>query len=455
MKIEINKFGKKIVSRFENDDRLNKYIKNTGWMVGSNFAATFFIGIAAILVARYLGPEKFGKFSYWIAIVSLVQPLIEIASSSIVTRAFTLKKYSTGQILGSALLLRFIGSFVAFIAAYIYFSIVDGGEIGGIIIALGLLLCPFEIIEGYYLATVNAKISSLSMLIGKGLSALIKILFIYLGLELGWFVIAQSLTLALPPIVLLLIFISRDFKLFTKIGISIPLFKELFNLSFPLIFSGLFALIYLNIDQVFIEKMLGEYDLGIYSVSVKLSTMIYFIPVMVGRSFLPGFIKTKEQSEKLFLDRIYNFSFLLVSSGLIFALSLMVTGRWLVVNLFGNEYLEAIPLFKVHVISLVFIFVIQIKNIWVVVYKNTWINLASNIIGAVVNIVLNLLLIPRIGLMGAAWATIISYFVSSLGSSAFFKESRSLFFIQFKALFIFPFLYDYYIKINLRGKNFN
>lgn len=422
-------------------------------MVGGNFAATILIGVAAILVARYLGPEEYGKFSYWIAIVSLVQPLINIAAPSIVTRAFTIKKHSTGEILGSALFLRIIGSFIAFFVAYIYFLIADKGTSGGIIIALGLLLCPFESIESYYQANVNAKVSSLAMFVGKGLGALIKIALIYLGLELGWFAIAQTFTLALPPIILIVVFARKDFINFSKISISKSLIKELFKLSFPLIFSGFFALIYLNIDQVFIEKMLGEYQLGIYSASVKLSMMIYFIPVMIGRSFLPGFIKTKEKSEELFLSRIYKFSFLLSASGLFFVLSLMILSRWLIINFFGNEYLQAIPLFRVHVVSLIFIFIIQIKNIWVVVYKNTWINLASNIIGAILNIGLNLYLIPKMGLMGAAWATIISYFVSSLVSSVFFRETRRLFLIQVKALLILPFLYDYIFKRITHGKN--
>lgn len=104
---------------------------------------------------------------------------------------------------------------------------------------------------------------------------------------------------------------------------------------------------------------------------------------------------------------------LMYASGLAFSLVITFTGEWLTGLMFGPAYEGAGAVLKVYVWSTVFVFLMIASQAQLLSQaKTTHIVVVRTLVGAATNIGLNLLLIPRMGITGAAWATVISYAVA-------------------------------------------
>jgi O-antigen/teichoic acid export membrane protein len=127
--------------------------------------------------------------------------------------------------------------------------------------------------------------------------------------------------------------------------------------------------------------------------------------------------------------RMIFFSFMGLS--LLIAIIVSLLSAPIVSLLFGSRFMPSVGILQVYIWTVVFVFagvafnqILVIENMQVVVLYKT-------LIGVCINVILNLLLIPGYGALGAAMATIVTQFVSSVGANFFFKNSRDLFLSYF------------------------
>lgn len=414
-----------------------KYFFNTGWLVLEKLLSMFLGLFVGLWVARYLGPENFGKFGYVMAFSSLLSPIRKLGLDGILSREFAKSDCNTDELVVTGLFLKICGSIIVAILVPVYMYLNKEDPVYyylASIICVSLLFYSFETLEFFFRAKVQGKTIAIAKCLGLIFAAILNIFFILGKYDLvvfGFSKVGESFLFAS----LLFLFYSLSDK---KIQIRLVNFtraKELLCESWPMFFGGFFALIYLYIDQVMLEEMLGSYQLGQYSAAVKISSLWYFFPLAIGWSVQTAIVNAKERSENQYLSRLQ--ILFTLNSLMAYCLILLITlySESIIAFLYGSAYKEAGPVLAIHIFASLFVFVGNPRGLWVMSESCFKFAFFSTFSAGFMNIFLNLLWIPVYGIKGAAWATLVSYAFTYVFSGLFFKPARKIVIMQLKSIF--------------------
>ncbi|CAN2049940.1 Flippase [Candidatus Magnetomoraceae bacterium gMMP-1] len=415
-----------------------KYFKNTLWFFSEKILGMLIGLFVGVWVARYLGPEQFGMFSYVGAFVSLFVPLGKLGFDGIVSRNIARDEMGHEVLINSSIAFKFIGSsiIISLVSIYTFFFKEDILYFYlSLAFSLIYLIKSFEIIEFFYRAKVKAKFISIANSIGLVVSSLLKITLILSSSTLIYFATANVIRAVIVTAILIYFFSKEDIKLSFK-SVEFKKGLELLKESWPLIFSGFFALIYLNIDQVMIEEMLSAYEVGQYSAAVRISSLWYFIPLTIGWSIQTAIVNAKKHSQKLYYERLQIAFTVMALLAYLFIVPISFFANNIIDLLFGSAYFMAGEVLALHIIALLFVFVGSVRGLWVTNESHFKFALMSNVSAGILNIVLNYIWIQKYGIIGAAWATLFSYFVTYVGTGFFFVPARKILVMQLKAIFL-------------------
>jgi O-antigen/teichoic acid export membrane protein len=402
-----------------------KYLKNTGWMFGGRMFSliiSFFVGA---YIARYLGPSNYGLLNYVISFVGLFAFLTSFGIDSIVSREIIKDHGLKDKIIGASFFLKLIGAVFTILVIVVVslFTAQDNFTLLLIwLFSLSYIPQAFNIIETYFQTQVLSKKVVRAQIIANLISTAFKLLVIFLNKGIFWLLFVYVAEASIVAILLLSSFNSsgqsfRNWRFNKQIALS--LLKD----SWPLMLSSVAMGIYLKIDQVIIKNMLGNESVGLYAVAVKLSEVWFFIPIMICTSILPALINAKKTSEEFFnvrLSKLYSLMFWLA---FIIALPISIFSKQIIYILFGSAYVGAALTLSVYVWCGISFFLGVAVNNFLLSQNLTKISFYTTAFGAIINIVLNIMLIPIWGILGSAIATLFSYTFVTF-SIILFKESR-------------------------------
>ena len=414
-----------------------RYFTNTSWMFAEQLLRMLAGLLVGIWVARYLGPEQFGVFSYAIAFAALFSSIAKLGLDGILVRDLVKEPELRDAYLGTAFWLKLIGALLMLGIVAIVMQLTSTDALTNLyilIIASGAIFQSFEVVDFYFQSKVLSKFVSISKMTQLLISSFLKLYFIFTGAELIYFVIVTLLdqvTLALS------LFIAYYFQ---KLGgfyghFNKAIAKQLLKDSWPLIFTGLVIIIYMRIDQIMIKEMLGEREVGLFSAAVRLSEVWYFIPVIISSSLFPSIVNAKKISEELYLGRLQRLYAVMIWVAIIIALLLTFVSNWVVTLLYGEAYREAGQVLAIHIWAGVFVFIGVASSKWFLSEGLQRYLTINTVAGAILNIVLNLFLIPRYGIYGSAIATVISQALASYLMNIVFRRTRSNFFRITRSVF--------------------
>jgi len=413
-----------------------KYFANTSWLLAERvfrLAVNLFVGI---YVARYLGPQQFGILSYALSFVSIFSAFALLGLDTIIVRELVKEEGHRDEILGTACCLKLFGALVVLLMITLVLPFIDvtQREMALVyVITVGLLFQSVNVIDFFFQAKVQSRYVVKAQVVQVALSAAVKLLLVWNDAPLLWF----GIVIAADHFVLGVGLIS----MYSKSGRTVfrwcyrwMLAKKLLREAWPLIFSALAVSVYMQIDQVMIKIMLDAEAVGNYAAAVRISEAWYFIPIAITASLFPAIVKAKEVEEYHYRQKLQKLGDLMVWLAVGVALPITFIADWLVKLLFGAEFHSAGPVLSIHVWAGVFVFIGCVVGRSFVADNNQILNLYRNVAGMLVNIGLNLLLIPEWGINGAAIATIISYAVSSYFVIVIFKSGRANFILVTKSL---------------------
>lgn len=421
---------KKIIHSAKNHRGFRRYFSNTSWMFGEQMLRMLAGLLVGVWVARYLGPEQFGLFNYAIAFASLFGSIAKLGLDGIVVRDLVQEPVLRNIYMGTAFWLKLVGALVMLFVVGLTTLFTNNDPTTNLyvfIIASGIIFQSFEVVDFYFQSQVLSKFVSLSKLTQLLISSLIKIYLVMIGADLNWFVIVSlvdQITLAIS-----LYIAYRSQKIGNFFGyFDFALAKKMLKDSWPLMISGLVVTFYMRIDQVMIKEMLGDREVGLYSAAVRLSEVSYFIPLLICQSILPGIVNAKKISEELYYSRLQKLFSIMAGSSVAIAILTTFLSGWLVTIIYGDAYSEAVSVLTVHIWASVFVFLGVASNTWFLSENLQRYLFTNTTVGAILNILLNLILIPRYGINGAAIATVISYAVAGYFMNALFKATRKNFY---------------------------
>lgn len=388
-----------------------RYFFNTSWLAGGQMISlliSFFIGA---LVARNLGPGQYGLFSYSLSFAGLFSLLAGLGIDGIIARDLVKTPEKTSELLGSGLVIKIISGLAAWFSASLvaWFFIPSGeGRILVSLIAFSYVIGAFNIIDTLFRARVESKYSVQAQVTAILASSILKIIFILSEASLTWL----ALIYVLESLVLAAALAAAYWRRKLSIGkwpVSRTLVRKLLASSWPLLLSGLSTFMLLKIDQVMLGSYLNEVAIGLYAAAAKLSEAWYFIPGVICSSLFPAIINAKQTDSQLYNKRINRLYGLLLVLAVLIALVLSGGANFLVNWLFGESFLGAAPVASIYAWSIIGWFLAA--GLWHQLMAENRLKLLiwSSVLPLAANVALNLILIPRSGIIGAAWATVISY----------------------------------------------
>jgi len=414
-----------------------RYGANTAWLMGEKILRMFIGLFVGIWIARYLGPEQFGLLSYAQSFVFLFTAVATLGLDSIVVRELVRDQSQRDVLLGTAFALKFAGSIVILPLLWLGVQFTSNDSYTNLlifIIASATIFQSFNVIDFYYQSTVMSKYVAFANTITLAISSLVKIYLILSQASLLEFALVgvfDALILALGMIYFYMHktqYFLRDWRFDKKVA------KQLLKDSWPLVISSVMISFYIKIDQVMIKEILDSNAVGQYAAAIRISEAWYFIPMAICSSVFPAIINAKKESETSYyqrLQRLYS-SVIWLSIGV--ALPMTVLSDWLIIFLYGSAYVGAGSILMIHIWAGLFVGVGIASSKWMISEGLQAYSMISTIIGAFMNIVLNYILIKKIGVLGAAVSTVITYAFASYLLQFFFSTTRKNFYRVFKSI---------------------
>jgi O-antigen/teichoic acid export membrane protein len=428
--------------------RIKIYASNMSWIMMervANLGITFAI---TILVARYLGPTQFGVLSYATSLIALFAVAGHMGLSGLVVRDLVSHPEYVPQTMGTSFVLKMVGYLFSLLLVFIFALTTKDSQDGEflilLILASALIFQPINVLDFWFQSRLEAKFTAIAKTIALISVSIIKIGCIFLGAHLIAFAVANTVQVILTSLVLILYYYRRSPHSFKSWRFSSARAKKLFSQSWIIFLGSIFAVIYLKVDQIMLKWLVSSEEVGIYAVSASLSEAWYFVPSAIVISVFPRLIKLRESDSIQYSKRLQNLFDLLFVSALAVAVIITLTSQPLINIFFGHEYSGAAPILTVHIWAALFIFMRAAFSKWVLIENFLIFSLITHGFGALVNVGLNFFLIPLFGGLGAAYATLISYAVSSYISLSLHPKTRPIFLMMTKSM-LFPYRYAIYL----------
>lgn len=406
-------------------------LANISWLV-VGYVLVLGIGwLVQVWMARYLGPDRLGLLSFAISFTLLFLPLVGLGLEPIVIRELVRRVDSASEVLGTAIGLSVGGAVLGMACAMIAIGVWQPSGSGSITIvliaSLSLLPHALRVASYWYASRVESRYSVMARLFALAIASLVRVILILVEAPLVAFAWAYVIESAVEHLVVYLLMRSHPQK---PIGwrFSIDRGVSLLSSAWPVIAAGFAVMLYMQIDQVMLKAMIGDHAVGIYAPAVMVFNTINALAVAISASVFPSMVRLRDTNPVLFNKRVQQLYDVMTWAALSIALPIGIASPWLMPAIFGQKYVESGPLMTVVILNCVFVFQGLINSRYLVIQEmQVYIQFAC-VAAAGVNFMLNLVLIPWLGPMGAAIATLCSYPVaSSFGLMPFAKARHCVY----------------------------
>jgi len=408
---------------------VRKVFSNTGWLAIEKIIIMGVSLAVSVFLARSLGPAGWGKLNYLLALVTLLGPFTSLGLNAIVTRELVNSPDEIDKIMITTIVLRLLSGIVGVVLCVMAASLLIGGELKELLLLVMLLLSSLfnsgKVVEFWFQARMENKYVSIYRVLLRLFFAIAKVLAVLLSDEFWVLVLVFALELAFLGLGYLVLFLSRGGVLNLR-ALDFSYGFGLVRQSFWLILSTMASVIYLKVDQIMLEKMQGDAAVGIYAVAVRLSEVWFFFPVAFAAAMFPVLLKLRSNERARYQQQLQITCDLLLYSSLVVTAAVIFVAPWFVVAVFGAEYVDSASVLSIHILGLSLVFMRALVSKWLIAESLLRYSLWSDGLGAITNVLLNLILIPMYGYWGAAWATVFSYLVSCYLCFWVFTETRPI-----------------------------
>lgn len=415
-------FGKLLAQR----PRLAKVVENVAWL-SLDQMLRMGVGLAVgVLVARYLGPEQFGTLNYSLAFVGLFTVVGALGLQSVVVRELVRGSRRAEVILGAAVTLQLLGGVLAMLLALLASVLFSAGDellrASVVILSVALPFRASDTVRYWFESQVESRYVVWTENAVFLLMAAARIGLISIGADLLAFVAAAMAETVLVSLGLLFVYSQRVGPV-SRWRIDKSTMRALLRDSWPYFFAAVSVTLYMRMDVVMLQHMASSYQVGVYSAAAKVSELLYLMPLIFVASVSPAIIESHQVNRSLYLARMHR----LYAMGWWFAVAaslvLCLCARQIVALAFGNDFADAGAVLAIHVWGSIAVVHGIVSSQHLLVENLQRISLYRTLIGLCSNFVLNLALIPTFGSQGAAWATVVSYFIATY-SMGLFKTTR-------------------------------
>ena len=417
-------------------EKKKKALKNIAWAICGKVFSLISVLVVGIIVARYLGKEQYGIMNYVISIVAIFQVFADFGLDLIQVREESKNPHLRDKIIGTVFFLKLFFATLTLLAIFItvWFFIEDASVQGYIMIyALSIILNTTWVSRNHFTSIVWNEYVVKTEISRNLIGMLIKVGMVLLHLPLFWFICSllfDSLLLATGYIVSYVKKIDTIRKWSFDKTLAIYMIKQ----AFPLLLSGAAIIVYNRIDQVMVADMIDNSHLGVYSVAIRFTELLVFVPTIIAQTISPMLVEKRKEDMARYEECSRIFVNVTVSLSIILAVATSLLSYPIVYITFGQTYIGAASILSILAFKVIGDALSQTSGQLMIIEGIQKYAPVRNIIGCVTCIILNLILIKHYGIHGAAYTALITIFVSGTLANFLIPSYNGIFYKQLKAI---------------------
>ena len=417
---------------------IKKIINNIGWLIFDKvfiLLLQFFVGVK---IANYYGATLFGQYSYVISLVAFSNIFFELINSRVLKKYYTKENFNilvfnTNFFKNSIAIILF---FIPIIYKFFY-------KIDDTLFCLLLLLCLDNVlmtatsgIENFFEYKLEAKRIVISNNIVKIISYFLQYICMILNKGIIFIAIVRCIGSLIRVIILKYQYNSSYLgKLENKsVKLDIKLIVKIIDESKYLWFSFVSFLIYTQTDRLMINHYLGVEEVGVYTIGMQLSNILAILIGPIQNSLFPKFLELYRND----YQKYYNFykltNTIITQFYLIITLISIIVVKYTFKYVYSSQYDGAILIYSILAFSVFIKANGSLQTSHMTIKNITQKSFYKTLVSLILNIILNILLIPKYGINGAAIATLITQFIALFLIDFFIKEYQEQAIIQLKSL---------------------
>ena len=390
--------------------------RNAGVLFISRFLTYTLAFFYTIYMARYLGATGFGIISFALAFTGILGIFSDLGLSTFMTREIARDKSVVNKYLSNIISIKLIlGIFTLVIS----------------ILLINLLGYPHKTIEVVYLVTLYIICTNFVQMfystfqayekmeyqsVGEILNSVLMFISIFIAIYYKLDIIAFAFIFFYTSVITLFygLFISVWKFVLPRINIDLNFWKLIIKEALPFGITGIFITIYISIDSVMLSFMQGNEAVGLYNAAYKIMALLTFIPAIINFAVFPSMSRLHITSQKLLKQIVWKYFKLMIIIGVPIGVGISILSDKIILLIYGSGYEGFIIALQVLIWTMIFVFA---NASFVQLFQSTdrQITLTKIIgIGALINVILNLILIPRISYVGAGVATVIAELIFSI-----------------------------------------
>ena len=417
-------------------EKKKKALKNIAWAICGKIFSLLSILVVGIIVARYLGKEQYGIMNYVISIVAIFQVFADFGLDFIQIREESKNPHLRDRIIGTVYGLKLFFAILTLLAIYITVSIfIDEVSIRSYIMlyALSIIMNTTWVSRNHFTSMVWNEYVVKTEILRNVIGMVIKVGLVLLHLPLIWFICSllfDSFLLATGY----LVSYTKKIDSIRKWSFDKTLAFYMIRQAFPLLLSSAAIIVYNKIDQVMIGDMIDKANLGIYSVAIRFTELLVFVPTIIAQTISPMLVEMHKTDAARYEECSRIFVNVTVSLCIILALMTSLLSYPIVYVTFGKTYIGAASVLSILAFKVIGDALSQTSGQLIIIEGQQKYAPIRNIIGCVACIILNLILIQRYGIHGAAYTALITIFISGTLANFLIPSYNGIFYKQLKAL---------------------
>lgn len=416
---------KKILNKF----KTSKIAKNSLWMIMTTVVQMIISLIVNMIVARYLTVSDYGVINYGLSFINFFIGICTLGLNSITIKYLVSERENQGNILGTCIGMRLISSVLS--VFMILFLVIILNDSKTIIVAtflqsISLIFDSFSTINFWFQHKLQSKYTAIISFVAYLFFASYKIILVLLNKSVYWFAFSNCVSYIIIAILLIILYKKQGGQ---KLSFSWFKGKEMLMHSYHFILSSLMVALYAQTDKIMIGNMIDDISaVGLYAVSTTIINLWSFLPNAIINSFSPVLVEKKKKSNEQYIVKLKQLYSIIFWSGIAYTIFILIFGKILITILYGQKYLGGLSSLRVSIFGVVFSFIGVVREFWLVCENKEKYAKWFSIIGVVTNIILNYILIPIMGIVGAAVATTCTQIVTGIIVTILFKETREAFY---------------------------
>ena len=386
-----------------------RVFSNAKWIIICRVGQSLLQLIVGMITARYLGPSNYGLINYAASVVAFVLPFVQLGMPSTLVQELIETPEREGEIMGTAMLTNFLSGLACLILTVSFVSVANYGETVTLIVctlySLSLLFRAMELMNYWFQYKLKSKYPSIIMLGVSIVISLYKIYILVSGKNIYWFAIVSTIEFALSGFAMVVIYTKMKNQAFK---FTFAMAKRLFHRSKYFILAASMVTVFQNTDHIMLKMMVGDSQNGFYTAAITCATIFHFLYFAIVDSVRPVILENKKANSLEYEEDLASLYSIVIYVAVAQAVGFTVLAKPIVLTLYGQEYMGTIQVLRVVVWQIAFSHMGTVRNIWMLAEGKESMVWKINLTGALLNILINALLIPFFGAWGAAFASLMT-----------------------------------------------